>query len=87
MSVVRVFEPVQGYGSAIRRRIAEPTSDLIVPVSPTARSTPTNCRKLLHVLSDSDSVLVGSRTVQSYMYTGANCCAVTGWWRSTSNSC
>ena len=43
-SAREVFEPVQGYGRAIRRGFREATGDLLPSASPTARSTPGTCQ-------------------------------------------
>lgn len=66
-----VFEPLQGYGAAIRRGLAEATGDLVVLCEPDGTFDPSDLLKLLPFTSDADVVL-GSRTVQTFIWDGAN---------------
>lgn len=67
-----VFEPVQGYGAAIRRGLAEAANaDLVCICEPDATFDPADILKLLPFTSDVDLVL-GSRTVQTFILSGAN---------------
>jgi glycosyltransferase involved in cell wall biosynthesis len=71
-SAREVFEPTQGYGAAIRRGLAETTEyDLVVICEPDGTFDPDDLWKLLPFLSDAD-VVFGSRTVSTFIYTGAN---------------
>lgn len=66
-----VFEPVQGYGAAIRRGFKEAIGDLLIVAEPddTFRG-----RDVLKMLSYSDDfeVVYGSRTVKELIWQGAN---------------
>ena len=67
-----VHESIQGYGAAIRRGIQETaTADLVCICEPDGTFDPDDLWKLLPFLSDS-SVVFGSRTVQTFIYSGAN---------------
>ena len=66
-----VFEPVQGYGAAIRRGLAEARGDLIVLCEPDSTFDPSDLLKLLPFTTDAD-VVFGSRTVQTFIWDGAN---------------
>ena len=66
-----VFEPVQGYGAAIRRGLAEAKGDLIVLCEPDGTFDPADLLKLLPFTTDAD-VVFGSRTVQTFIWAGAN---------------
>lgn len=67
-----VFEPVQGYGAAIRRGIAETRdADLVCICEPDGTFDPADIHKLLP-FSDDTEVVFGSRTVQIYILSGAN---------------
>lgn len=71
-SAVEVFEDVQGYGSAIRRGLAETHGvDLVCICEPDATFEPADVLKLLPYLSDVD-VVFGSRTAQVMIFSGAN---------------
>lgn len=71
-SAREVFEPVQGYGSAIRRGLAETTDhDLICLCEPDGTFEPSDLLKLLPFSADVD-VVFGSRTVQTFILSGAN---------------
>ena len=71
-SAWEVFEPVQGYGSAIRRGLAETAdSDLICICEPDGTFDPDDIVKLLPFTADVD-VVFGSRTVQTFILSGAN---------------
>ena len=67
-----VFEPVQGYGAAIRRGFAETRdADLVCVCEPDGTFDPHDITKLLPFTVDTD-VVFGSRTVQTYILSGAN---------------
>lgn len=67
-----VHEVVQGYGSAIRRGLAETTdADLVVVCEPDGTFDPDDLLKLLPFTRDVD-VAFGSRTVQTFILSGAN---------------
>jgi len=67
-----VHESVQGYGSAIRRGLAETgNADLVCVCEPDGTFDPADLLKLLPFTSDVDFVL-GSRTVQTFILSGAN---------------
>ena len=66
-----VFEPVQGYGAAIRRGLAEAKGDLVVLCEPDGTFDPSDLLKLLPFTTDAD-VVFGSRTVQTFIWDGAN---------------
>lgn len=66
-----VHESVQGYGAAIRRGLAEAKGDLIVLCEPDGTFEPRDLWKLLPFTVDTDVVL-GSRTVQVFIWDGAN---------------
>ena len=70
-SAREVFEPVQGYGAAIRRGLAEAKGDLIVLCEPDGTFDPSDLLKLLPFTTDAD-VVFGSRTVQTFIWAGAN---------------
>jgi glycosyltransferase involved in cell wall biosynthesis len=70
-SAREVFEPVQGYGAAIRRGLAEAKGDLIVLCEPDGTFDPSDLMKLLPFTTDAD-VVFGSRTVQTFIWAGAN---------------
>lgn len=67
-----VFESTQGYGAAIRRGFAETaTAHLVCICEPDATFDPRDLLKLLPFTDDVDLVL-GSRTVQTFIFSGAN---------------
>ena len=67
-----VFEPTQGYGAAIRRGLAETArADLVCICEPDATFDPADILKLLPFTADVELVL-GSRTVQTFILSGAN---------------
>jgi len=71
-SAREVLEPRQGYGAAIRRGLAETTDfDLVAICEPDGTFEADDLWKLLPFLTDADIVL-GSRTVSTFIYTGAN---------------
>lgn len=71
-SAREVFEPVQGYGSAIRRGLAETAdADLVCICEPDGTFEPGDLMKLLPFSADVD-VVFGSRTVQTFILSGAN---------------
>ena len=67
-----VFETTQGYGAAIRRGLRETTdADLVCVCEPDGTFDPADLLKLLPFTSDVD-VVFGSRTVQTFILSGAN---------------
>ena len=71
-SAREVYETTQGYGAAIRRGLAETsTFDLVCICEPDGTFDPADILKLLPFLSDAEFV-VGSRTVQTFIFSGAN---------------
>lgn len=67
-----VFEPVQGYGAAIRRGLEETRSaDLVCICEPDGTFDPRDLLKLLPFTVDVDAVF-GSRTVQTFILGDAN---------------
>jgi glycosyltransferase involved in cell wall biosynthesis len=67
-----VFEPVQGYGSAIQRGLDETGhADLVVLCEPDGTFDPEDLWKLLPYTADV-SIVFGSRTVQEFILSGAN---------------
>ena len=73
-SALEVFEPVQGYGAAIQRGLAEALLlevDLISICEPDGTFDPEDLLKLLPYSGDVD-VVFGSRTIQEFILSGAN---------------
>lgn len=67
-----VHETIQGYGSAIRRGLEETTAfDLVCVCEPDGTFDPDDLLKLLPFLSDAE-VVMGSRTVTTFIFSGAN---------------
>ncbi len=67
-----VFENTQGYGAAVRRGFSETAgADLVCVCEPDATFDPADILKLLPFTTDVDFVL-GSRTVQTFILSGAN---------------
>jgi glycosyltransferase involved in cell wall biosynthesis len=67
-----VVETTQGYGAAIRRGLRETTdADLVCVCEPDGTFDPADLLKLLPFTSDVD-VVFGSRTVQTFILSGAN---------------
>lgn len=74
-----VYESQQGYGAAIRRGLYETRHfDLICICEPDGTFDPEDLWKLLPFLSDSD-IVFGTRTVQTFIYAGANMGAPLRW--------
>jgi glycosyltransferase involved in cell wall biosynthesis len=71
-SAREVHESVQGYGAAIQRGLAETRSaDLVCVCEPDGTFDPDDVLKLLPFTTDVEVVL-GSRTVQTFILSGAN---------------
>jgi glycosyltransferase involved in cell wall biosynthesis len=71
-SAREVFEDVQGYGAAIRRGLAETAdADLVCICEPDGTFDPDDILKLLPFTADVE-VVFGSRTVQTFILSGAN---------------
>ena len=66
-----IVEPVQGYGSAIRRGFVEATGDWMVVCEPDDTFFAEDLFKLLAYADDVD-IVYGSRTVQDFIWEGAN---------------
>ena len=78
-SALEVHERVQGYGAAIRRGLAETASfDLVCICEPDGTFDPKDIHKLLPFLSDTEVVL-GSRTVSTFIFDGANMGPLLRW--------
>lgn len=70
-SAREVYEPIQGYGSAIQRGFRETKCQLVVVCEPDATFLPGDILKLLSYSTDFDFVL-GTRTLKELIWTGAN---------------
>ena len=70
-SAREVLEPVQGYGSAIRRGFREATGDLIAVCEPDDTFLAVDLLKLLAYADDVD-IIYGSRTVRHFIWDNAN---------------
>jgi glycosyltransferase involved in cell wall biosynthesis len=70
-SAREIFESTQGYGSAIQRGLREVDADLICVCEPDATFNPEDLLKLLPYSVDCDAVF-GSRTVSTFIWSGAN---------------
>jgi glycosyltransferase involved in cell wall biosynthesis len=70
-SAREIFEPRQGYGAAIRRGLVEVDMDLICVCEPDGTFKPEDLIKLLPFTAECDLV-IGSRTVSNFIWTGAN---------------
>jgi glycosyltransferase involved in cell wall biosynthesis len=66
-----VFEANQGYGAAIRRGLREVDADLVCICEPDATFDAADLLKLLPFSHECDAVL-GSRTVSTFIWSGAN---------------
>ena len=70
-SAREVFEETQGYGAAIQRGLREVEADLICVCEPDATFDPADLLKLLPYSVECDAVF-GSRTVSTFIWSGAN---------------
>ena len=70
-SATEIHEPVQGYGSAIRRGLREATGDWIVVCEPDDTFFADDLAKLL-AYADDVEIVYGSRTVRNFIWQGAN---------------
>lgn len=70
-NAIEVFEPVQGYGAAIRRGFKESSGELIIVAEPDGTFQGNDVVKLL-AYSDDFEVVYGSRTVKELIWQGAN---------------
>jgi glycosyltransferase involved in cell wall biosynthesis len=78
-SAREIHESVQGYGAAIRRGLVETTdADLVCICEPDGTFKPADLLKLLPFTTDVE-VVFGSRTVQTFILTGANMGAFLRW--------
>jgi dolichol-phosphate mannosyltransferase len=66
-----VHESRQGYGAAIQRGLAESTADLVCICEPDATFDPGDLLKLLPYTAECE-VVFGSRTVTTFIWSGAN---------------
>jgi len=66
-----VLETRQGYGAAIQRGLMETDADLVCVCEPDGTFDPEDLRKLLAFMPECDLV-VGSRTVATFIWDGAN---------------
>jgi glycosyltransferase involved in cell wall biosynthesis len=66
-----VFESTQGYGAAIKRGLREADADLVCVCEPDGTFDPADLLKLLPFTGECEFV-VGSRTVQNFIWDGAN---------------
>jgi len=66
-----VFEPIQGYGAAIRCGFRHAVGDLVLVAEPDATFRGHDVRKMLAYSEDFD-VVYGSRTVKELIWQGAN---------------
>ena len=77
-SVREVFEPRQGYGSAIQRGFREATGAYVVVSEPDGTFLGRDTLKLLAYADDFDAVY-GSRTARTFIWHGANMGAFLRW--------
>jgi len=70
-SAIEIFEPCQGYGSAIQRGYKDATGDLIVVCEPDDTFLSKDIFKLLAYSEDLD-IVYGSRTVKNFIWENAN---------------
>ncbi|MBD8608598.1 glycosyltransferase family 2 protein [Aeromicrobium sp. CFBP 8757] len=75
-----VVETQQGYGAAIQRGLREARTDLVCVCEPDGTFDPRDLRKLLSYSDECDFV-VGSRTVSTFIWDGANM----GWFLQVGN--
>jgi glycosyltransferase involved in cell wall biosynthesis len=77
-SAREIFEPVQGYGSAIRRGFREATGDLVAVCEPDATFAAEDLFKFLAFAADVD-IVYGSRTVANFIWERANMGRLLKW--------
>jgi glycosyltransferase involved in cell wall biosynthesis len=70
-SAIEYHESNQGYGAAIKRGIKESKGDFIVICEPDSTFDPVDLLKLLP-FTDRCNAVYGSRTIDNYIWTGAN---------------
>jgi glycosyltransferase involved in cell wall biosynthesis len=73
-----VHEPLQGYGHATRRGLAEATGELIVLAEPDGTFLPQDILKLL-VYSNECEAVFGTRTTRELIWQGANMAPFLRW--------
>ncbi|MEK6250810.1 MAG: glycosyltransferase [Actinomycetota bacterium] len=66
-----VFEPMQGYGHAIRRGLREARGDLVLLAEPDGTFVPRDVFKMLSFSGECEAVL-GTRTTRELVWSGAN---------------
>lgn len=66
-----IQEANQGYGAALKRGMSEATGDVIITVEPDGTFASADIEKLL-IYSDEFSVVFGTRTSRSLIWSGAN---------------
>ncbi len=77
---IEVVETRQGYGAAIKRGLSEAGTDLVAVCEPDGTFAPEDLTKLLAYMTECD-VVIGSRTVQNFIWDGANM----GWFLQWGN--
>ena len=70
-SAREVFEPIQGYGAAIQRGLAETDAELVCVCEPDGTFDAHDLYKLISYSSDF-SIVYGSRTLRELIWDGAN---------------
>lgn len=70
-SAIEIFEPIQGYGSAIQRGFKESTGDLILVCEPDDTFLAKDIYKFLSY-SEDISIVYGSRTIKNFIWENAN---------------
>jgi hypothetical protein len=73
-----VHEPLQGYGHATRRGLAESSGDLVVLAEPDGTFLPDDIFKLL-VYSEHCDAVFGTRTTRELVWSGANMAFFLRW--------
>lgn len=73
-----IVETRQGYGAAIKRGLREVRADLVAVCEPDGTFDPADLHKLLPYTAECDLV-VGSRTVTTFIWDGANMGAFLRW--------
>lgn len=68
---LEVFEPIQGYGAAIKRGFNESTGELVIVCEPDDTFLATDIFKFLAYCEDVD-IVYGTRTVSHFIWEGAN---------------
>lgn len=77
---IEIHESTQGYGAAIKRGLRDAGTDLIAVCEPDGTFAPEDLSKLLAFMPECD-IVIGSRTVQNFIWDGANM----GWFLQWGN--